>query len=241
MELWKDKTKQKKANQPWPKNSDSCLIRSLIDWCFEVTKLIQGSDCWNKPQAWQRIRGVSRWITQCVSAVHAALEGPFVFPASWIWEQLPPTLSPQTITFHCFHCMCGHHGLQPGPAHVWVLTILWWKGDRESDTKCKNAAQVKQDKTSWCFTLTERSEDVCFSSQEHDPDRDSLPEPGVIPGRREEEPRCPRVSVCQQLQRFIHHMISGSSFLSPLVWIHTVCWDTLISVLFKTWQRWETL
>lgn len=129
------------------KKSDSCLFRSLIDSCFEVTKLIQGSDCWNKPQAWQRISGVSRWIMQCVSAVHAALEGPFVFPPSWILEQLPPTLSPQTITFHCFHCMCGHHGLQPGPAHVRVLTILWWKGDRESDAKCKNAAQVKQDET----------------------------------------------------------------------------------------------
>lgn len=222
------------------KKSDSCLFRSLTDSCFEVTKLIQGSDCWNKPQAWQRISGVSRSITQCVSAVHAALEGPFVFPPSWIWEQLPPTLSPQTITFHCFHCMCGHHGLQPGPAHVRVLTILWRKGDRESDTKCKNAAQVKQDETCHGVSLL-RSAVKTFSFQEHDPDRDSPPEPGVIPGRREEEPRCPRGSVGQQLQRFIRHTISGSSFLSPLMWIQTVGWHTLISVLFKTWQGWETL
>lgn len=224
------------------KKSDSCLFRSLIDSCFEVTKLIQGSDCWNKLQAWQRIRGVSRWITQCVSAVHAALEGPVVFPASWIWEQLPPTLSPQTITFHCFHCMCGHHGLQPGPAHVRVLTILWWKGDKESDAKCKNAAQVKQDEAChgvslWrsavktfasVFRNTTQIETHCLNLE-------------WFPGRREEEPCCPRGSVSQQLQRFIRHTISGSSFLSPLMWIQTVCWDTLISVLFKTWQGWETL
>lgn len=116
----------------------------------------------------------------------------------------------------------------------------FWQSCGEKRTGNQNQKMQKccSSETRWnmsrCFTLTERSEDFCYSFQEHDPDRDSPPEPAVILGR-------PWGSVSQQLQRFIRHTISGSSFLSQLMWIQTVGWHTLISVLFKTWQGWETL
>lgn len=56
------------------------------------------------------------------------------------------------------------------------------RGNQTRNVQKEERKKNMHDKTSWRLTLTERSEDFCFGSQEHDPDLDSPPEPGVILG-----------------------------------------------------------
>lgn len=199
----------------------------------------------------RRIRSVSRWIAQCASSVRAPLEGPFVIAASWVWEQLPPSLSPQTITFHCFHASLRARApwLATRSSTSTLLTFLRWKRVRKSDTSAQNAkchkqnnpaesaAQVKQDKTRH-GVLLERSRAKTLASvyrnvlqiRTHHLKLERLREVW-----RSATP--PRGSVSQRLQCFILQTISGSPFQSPLMRIQTVGWGTLISLLFKLGKK----
>lgn len=149
-ELWKKKTKQQKANQPIPTQKVAVVFSG--PWLTRVLRWLNSymhATVDTNVKHDRRLEVSHGGLDSAFPSSAQHLKGPSSSQLPESESNYPPSLSPQTITFHCFHASLRVRApwLSTRSGTSTLLTFLRWNRERNSDTSAQNAKkQLKWNK-----------------------------------------------------------------------------------------------